>query len=359
MSDPLKIPFFNSKSYAVSRSFDLNDPVERKLYFKEKLGDKIEQIKEFLDSRTFVGYLMAKKQAGKGTYAKMFEEIVGSDRFQHVSIGDLVRKAGEDIGYPDKKREIENYLENNYRGFLSVTAALASLQNREQGALLPTDLILALVKMEIDRIGNKALFIDGLPRNLDQISYSLYFRDLINHREDPDFFVLIDVPETLIDLRMTGRKVCPLCKTSKNLTLNPSKFVVPDDSDNGYSLLCDNERCVGYGKEKLVSKEGDSEGKESIRERLDTEGELMSTANSLQGIPKVLIRNTIPVTQSSVYVENFEISPSFSYTNVRGEIEIARKPLVLIDDDGIESYSLSGACVVVSMVDQIYKILIG
>jgi len=359
MPDSLKIPLFNSKSYPVSRSFDLNDPTDRKAYFKEKLGDKIEKIKEFLDTQTFVGYMVAKKQAGKGTYAKMFEEIVGSNRFQHVSVGDTVRKAGEDLAYPDKRREIEHYLEDNYRGFLPVADAVLSLQNREQSTLLPTELILALVKMEIDRIGNKALFIDGLPRNLDQISYSLYFRDLINHRDDPDFFVLIDVPENLIDMRMTGRRVCPLCKTSKNMTLNPSKFVIRGDSNDEYLLLCDNERCSGYGKDRLISKEGDSRGKESIRERLDTEGKLIRMANSLQGIQKVLIRNTIPVNQASLYVDDFEISPSFSYVNSGGVVEIVRKPLVLIDDEGTESYSLSSACVVVSMVDQIYKILVG
>ena len=357
--EPLKIPLFNSKSYPVSRDFDLSDPLDRRLYFNEKLGDKVEKLKELLDRQTFVGYMVAKKQAGKGTYAKMFEEIVGPTRFQHISIGDVIRKTEEELTFSDKRSEIENYFASNYRGFLSVANALTSLQNRNQSTLLPTELVLALVKMAIDKVGNKALFIDGMPRNLDQISYSLYFRNLINHRDDPDFFILIDVPESLIDLRMTGRRICPLCKTSKNITLNPSRFVVSGDRGNEYVLLCDNEGCSGYGKEILVAKEGDSGGKESIRERLDTEGELIRVANSLQGIPKVLLRNTIPVDRALSYVDEFEISPSFSFQNNGKEIEVVKKPLVLPDDEGIESYSLSGASVVLSMVEQIYTILIG
>lgn len=363
-TEPLNFPFFNSKAYPVSRIFDLNDPAERRLYFKEKLGEKIEVLKDYLDEHSFLGYMVAKKQAGKGTYAKMFEEIVGSDRFQHISVGDVIRKVVEDMKDAEKRRQIEEYLEKNYRGFISLEDAIYSLEHKEQSTLLPTEMVLALIKMEIDKIGKKSLFIDGMPRNLDQVSYSLYFRDLINHRDDADFFVLIDVPESLINLRMTGRRVCPLCSTSKNISLNPSKFVIEEPKgSNSFYLLCDNEACEGYKRQKLVAKEGDSEGIESIRGRLDAEGELMKVANSLQGIPKVLLKNTIPVTQSSSYVDEFEISPSFSYSIGSGlpggEVKILRNPLVLSDDIGIESHSLSGASIVVSMVNQIYNILIG
>src|SRR3989344_4540913 len=60
--------------------------------------------------------------------------------------------------------------------------------------LLPTEFILALVERKIDQIGRKAIFIDGFPRDLDQISYSLYFRSLIGYREDPAFFTFISLP---------------------------------------------------------------------------------------------------------------------------------------------------------------------
>lgn len=358
-ANTLNIPFFNSKKYPVSRSFDLNDPVDRKLYFKERLGSKIEEIKTFLDDNTFIGYMLAKKQAGKSTYAKMFEEIVGFERFQHISVGDVIRNVHTEISSGVGRHSVEEYLEKNHRGFLSVEEAIKALENREHGALLPSELILTLVKMEIDKIGKKALFIDGLPRNLDQISYSLYFRALVNYRDDPDFFILIDVPEDLIDMRMKGRRVCNLCKTSKNTTLNPSKFVVYDEKTSEYLFLCDNESCKGYKKEVLVAKEGDQLGKESIRGRLDSEGELMGVANSLQGIPKVLIRNTISVEESGKYVDDFEISPSFRYEGKGEEVKIIREPLVVTGDDGVKCHSLSGACIVVSMVDQIHKILIG
>jgi len=40
--------------------------------------------------------------------------------------------------------------------------------------LLPTELILALVKREIAKRPRKTLFIDGFPRDMDQVSYSLF-----------------------------------------------------------------------------------------------------------------------------------------------------------------------------------------
>ena len=71
---------------------------------------------------------------------------------------------------------------------------ITALEKRNTRTLLPSELILAIAKKEISKRGTKALFVDGLPRDLDQVSYSLFFRDLIDYRQDPDVFVLIDVP---------------------------------------------------------------------------------------------------------------------------------------------------------------------
>ena len=74
----------------------------------------------------------------------------------------------------------------------------------------------------------KALFIDGFPRDLDQVSYSLFFRDLIGYRADPDIFILIDVPNSVIDERIKYRVVCPKCHTPRNLKLLATKQVEYD-----------------------------------------------------------------------------------------------------------------------------------
>ena len=48
----------------------------------------------------------------------------------------------------------------------------------------------------------------------------------------------------------------------------------------------------------MVTKEGDEQGIEPIKERLEKDEMLIKEAYNLQGIPKVFLRNSIPVGQS-------------------------------------------------------------
>ncbi|GAH85931.1 unnamed protein product, partial [marine sediment metagenome] len=165
---------------------------------------------------------------------------------------------------PVERVPIINFLEKQYRGFLSLNQAISALKKRNTETLLPTELILALIKREIAKRKKKVLFIDGFPRNLDQISYSLFFRDLIGYREDPDIFILIDVPEAVIDERIKHRKVCPKCQTPRNLKLHPTKEIGYDQKRKEFYLICDNPDCENA---RMISKEGDKLGIEPIRKR--------------------------------------------------------------------------------------------
>ncbi len=358
----MNFPFFNTKELSTGKTYTLTTSAGRREYFSDKLGSKIDEVKEYLEHNSFIGYMLAKKMAGKGTYAKMIEEILGSDRFVHISVGDVVRDVHNMLESDNtgEIRALKDYLASNYRGFMSSDDALYALTSRTQDKVsVPTELILTLLKREIDKVGKKALFIDGLPRSLDQLSYSLYFRDLINYRSDPDFFILIDVPMEVINTRMTGRLICPICKTSRNIVTNPTKFVQYDNSTDEYYLVCDNEKCLGYGKERYVRKEGDDQGIKSIEKRLNDDGELMKMAFNLAGIPKVLIRSSYPVDTSGDYLENFEIQPKFVYSRgENGEVIISEVPWMFKDDDGVESYTVLAATYVVNMFNQIHHILL-
>ncbi|MFZ5424186.1 MAG: nucleoside monophosphate kinase [Patescibacteria group bacterium] len=354
----MEFPIFDTKSLSDGNEYNLSDPADRHLYFHSKLGTKIEDIKTYLENNTFVGFMLAKKSAGKGTYSKMFEEIVGADHFAHISVGDIVRDVHAAIENPAEMNDLRNYMKKNYRGFISIDEAIAALLNRNQSTLIPTELILTLIKREIEKLGRKALFIDGMPRKLDQISYSLYFRDLINFRYDPDFFILIDVPESLIELRMKSRVICPLCNTSRNIRTLPTKFAFYSNEDNVFYLACDNSNCEGYGKARLVGKEGDSAGIESIRDRLTSDGDLISMAGTLQNIPKILLRNAVPVNDALGYAEPYELTPEFYYEQAGEKVCIKERPLMFKDDEGADSNSLLAAPMVVSLVTQLHKILI-
>lgn len=356
----MEFPLFNTKELGSGKVYNLNDPVERKKYFQEKCGTKIEEIKEAIDKDGFLGIMLAKKSAGKGTYSKMFAEIVGEERVSHISVGDIVRDIHALISKDDpKKKEIMDYLKKNYRGFISLDEALDAFVNKTQSKLIPTEFILTLVKMEVEKANTPVILLDGFPRNLDQISYSLYFREIMKLTVGPDFFVLIDVPVNVIDERMKYRLICPECHTSRNTKLLPTSNVFWDSKNNEYGLICDNPDCDGAGKAVMIRKEGDEDGIEPIRKRLETDGELMQKASELHGVEKVLIRNSIPVDKAMDVADEYELTPEFYYEGGKdgSNVKTLTKPWEVEDDTGVMSHSVMAPMGVVSMIHQIHSIL--
>ena len=322
-----------------------------------KAGKEIEKLRDYLrKGNSFVAYLLGKKNSGKGTYSKMFAEIVDPKRIEHFSIGDMIREIDKELKNKSRRKELIEFLKKNYRGWYSLEKLISSLEKRNTKILLPTELILVLVKREIAKRKKKTLFIDGFPRDLDQISYSLFFRDLIGYRDDPDIFALIDVPEKVIDERIKSRVVCPLCQTSRNLRLLPTSKIEYDQKKKEFYLLCDNPQCRQV---KLLPKEGDSFGIKPIKERLKKDGKLIAQAYSLQGIPKVLLRNSVPQKLAKEYVDDYEITPEYYYelNKKNKKVIIKEKPWVAMDDEGEPSYSLLPPPIVVSLIKQIAGVL--
>lgn len=352
----LEFPVFKTKKGS-SRKFNLYDPQERQKYFQHKAGKEIAELKEYLKTNTFIAYLLGKKQAGKGTYTKLLAEALDMPSIKHLSIGDLVRSY--DIVHSDEnaKKELLEYLKNNYRGYISAEEAFDAFLHRGTDRLIPTEFILTLVKREIEKSGHVNLCIDGFPRNLDQVSYSLYFRELIDYRSDPDIFVLIDVPEAVIDERIKYRRVCPQCGLSRSISLNPTSIVKYDTKKDEYYLVCDNKECTHV---RLEPKEGDEKGIDHIRARLDTDDELIRKAFTLHGVPKILLRSSIPVSIIDEVVDPYEITPrvKFSCDMKTKKVHSTYEPWTYLDDNGVESQTLVPAPVVLAFIRGLHEILI-
>ncbi|MDD5590078.1 MAG: nucleoside monophosphate kinase [Candidatus Portnoybacteria bacterium] len=348
-------PIFKTKVPGVTQKFNLADPAERKNYFEQKAGDAIKRLKEHLENKTFVAFLLGKKNSGKGTYSKLVKEILGKDKIGHISVGDIVREAHAAMDNPAKKKEIMEYLAKNYRGYISVEDAITALLNRSAKNLLPSELILTLIKMEIAKMPKKSLFIDGFPRELDQVSYSLFLRDLINFRDDQDLLVGISIPESVIDERMKNRVICPICHTPRSQKLLPTNKVEYDEKNNKFYLICDDEKCGGA---RMVGKEGDDLGIEALRERLELDGKLIERAFDLHGIPKIYLRNAIPISLAKDYADDYEITPAYSYEFNGGKVEIKENPWIIKDDEGIDSYSLLAPPVALALIKQLADILV-
>ncbi|MFA5925933.1 MAG: nucleoside monophosphate kinase [Parcubacteria group bacterium] len=352
-----EFPLFKTKVEGVTKKYNLSDVAERKEYFGAKIGEDIKKLQKFFDEgKTFIVYLLGKKNAGKGTYTKLLMEIFGRDKIAHLSVGDIVRDLHAAVEDEDYKKELLDYLHKNYRGYITPEQALDALLGRDQKTLLPDEFIMALVKREIDKIGKKTIFIDGFPRNLDQVSYAMFFKQLVDYREDPDIFIAIDIPEAVIDERMKYRRVCPICHTPRNLKLFTTQEVEYDEKDGKFYLICDNS---DHERSRMYGKEGDEMGIESIRERLEMDDQLIDKIFSLHGIKKGLIRNAVPVDKSKEYVDDYEITPEYVYEldPETKKVKTIEKPFVVKDDEGVEVYSLLAPPVAVSLIKQLVELL--
>ena len=352
----MNFPLFKTKKQGEDKKFDLTDPAQRKEYFELKAGEEIKKIKKYLEHNSFIVYLLGKKNSGKGTYAKMFAEVIGPEKIFHFSVGDMAREIDEELKDKDKRAQLIQFLKNNYRGWLGIEEIISLLESRSTKKLLPTELVLCLVKREIAKQKGKAIFIDGFPRALDQIGFSLFFRDLIDYRKDPDIFVLIDLPENIIDERIKYRRVCPKCKTSRNLKLLPTSKIGYREQEKEFFLMCDEPGCENA---EMLQKEGDEFGIKPIRERLNLDDKLIKKAFSLHGIPKILLRNSVPVDKADEYIDKYEITPAYSYQwdKQEGKARIIEKPWIVQDEKNEPVYSLMPPPVVLSLIHQLVDIL--
>ena len=352
-----EFPLFQTKAEGVTKKFNLSDLDDRKEYFVAKVGEDIEKLKKYFTSGgTFIVYFLGKKNAGKGTYTKLLVEIFGKDKIEHISVGDIVRSVHESMEDEAKKKELLDYLHQNYRGYITPEQAIDALLGRDTKTLLPNEFILTLIKKEIDKAGKKVIFLDGFPRNLDQVSYALFFKQLVDFREDPDIFVAIDIPESVIDERMKNRAVCPICHTPRNVKLLATKQVGFDAEKKTFFLMCDNPAC---NNARMGAKEGDSLGISSIRDRLELDGKLIEKIFALHGIKKILLRNAVPVAKTQEAVDDYEITPEYYYEldEATKEVKTLEKPFVVKDDEGVEVCSLLAPAVVVSLIKQLAKTL--
>ncbi len=137
--------------------------------------------------------LLGAPGAGKGTQAELLSAHLN---IPSISTGNMLREAirqGSDLGMQVK-------------------------QLMDEGQLVPDTLILSIVAERTARPDCKNGFIlDGVPRTLSQAQALDAMGLHIDH------VVSIEIDDDMIELRMTGRRVCEKCGASYHITANPSK----------------------------------------------------------------------------------------------------------------------------------------
>lgn len=169
--------------------------------------------------------LMGLPGAGKGTQA---DKIVVKYNIPHISTGDMFRaaiKEGTELGLQAKS-------------FM------------DKGELVPDEVTIGIVRERLSKNDcGKGFLLDGFPRTVAQAeALDTMLADL---GKKIDYVINIDVDQSILMERLTGRRICKNCGATYHLVFNPP-------SQEG---VCD--RCGG----ELYQRADDNA--ETVQNRLD------------------------------------------------------------------------------------------
>lgn len=160
--------------------------------------------------------IMGLPGSGKGTQSDF---IVDKYQVKHLSTGNLFRQeiaSGSELGL-----ELKSYM--------------------DKGELVPDELTIRLLKEEISKSEyNNGFLLDGFPRTLVQAQALSEMLDVIN--KQIDHVVYLDLDESVIIQRLTGRLFCPTCQKTYHKTLNAPKTEGVCDDDQTPLMVRDDDQ---------------------------------------------------------------------------------------------------------------------
>lgn len=169
--------------------------------------------------------LMGLPGAGKGTQA---EKIVEKYKIPHISTGDMFRAAMSD----------------------GTELGLKAKSFMDKGELVPDEVTIGIVRERLAKQDcEKGFLLDGFPRTVAQAE--ALENILAEIEKKIDYVINIDVDQSILMERLTGRRICKECGSTYHLVFNPP-------SEEG---ICD--RCGG----ELYQRPDDNE--ETVKNRLD------------------------------------------------------------------------------------------
>ncbi|WP_078382539.1 adenylate kinase [Sutcliffiella halmapala] len=165
--------------------------------------------------------LMGLPGAGKGTQA---ERIVEKYNIPHISTGDMFRaamKEGTELGLKAKS-------------FM------------DQGQLVPDEVTIGIVRERLEKEDCKNGFLlDGFPRTVPQADALEQMLEELGRKID--YVINVDVDQSILMERLTGRRICKDCGSTYHLVFNPPSEDGVCDKCGGelYQRADDNEETVG------------------------------------------------------------------------------------------------------------------
>ena len=140
--------------------------------------------------------LMGAPGAGKGTQARLLQERLN---LPQISTGDIFRAL----------KTAQSQLAQEVRDIM------------KRGQLVPDDLTIQLVKERTSQDdARNGYILDGFPRTPAQAAS---LEKLAAEQGNTIIPILIDVPQDLLEKRMTGRRNCPVCGEIYNVYFKPAR----------------------------------------------------------------------------------------------------------------------------------------
>ena len=139
--------------------------------------------------------ILGTKAAGKGTQIR---RLVGNFNLVYYSPGEMFRQAA-------KRR---------------TSLGLLAAQVMSRGELVPDDVVNGLVQEWLWTTSpNQSIVFDGFPRTLQQAEFlDLAFKDL---QRDIDAVIYLEVSDSRVVDRLSGRRICRLCLDEFHLISAP------------------------------------------------------------------------------------------------------------------------------------------
>ena len=140
---------------------------------------------------------IAPPAAGKGTQSAILEKKYN---LPHISTGDILREEAK------KDSELGRY----------ISEVLSS------GGLVKDEVTYELLKNRLSQSDCKNGYVlDGFPRNIEQ---AYKYDEILNSlNQQLGYVIQLDIDEETLEKRITGRRICPDCKTVYNLNSETEK----------------------------------------------------------------------------------------------------------------------------------------
>lgn len=321
-------------------------------FFEKRIGDKLKKLREYLGKNNFVVFFLAKKQAGKGTYAKFLGDLTDG-KIIHISVGDLVRDAAVRAQDSVKRQDLIDDLKKYYKGKEKLDKVLEIFieGSKSTAQLLPTEVIMALIEQKISENQGKSIIVDGFPRSREQVTLALKMQADFEKKGTPSAFMEINCPEDVLLRRYVDRRVCPICKTPRNIKLLLTKEIEYDEKTGEFHLICERPEC---NKARFVAKQGDQDGLEQVKERQREVQAMVDKVKNEAPHLHIVVHNSIPLKEAHKHDStDFTEEAELIWDTQKREVIRKFKPMVAINDEGEKVYSRWPEPVVVDMVDQL------